>query len=337
MKQTSFASAEYAGKKKTTRREKFLAEMNAVVPWTRLQALIEPHYPKSGKVGRPPIGVPRMLRMYFLQQWYTLADEALEDALYDSQAMREFIGIDLGLENVPDATTLLKFRRLLEQHDLTAAILAEVNRHLSERGLLMRQGTVVDATIIAAPSSTKNEDGKRDPEMHQAKKGNQWHFGMKMHSGVDAQSGLIHSVVCTPANEADVVHAHELLHGQETQVHGDSGYTGLDNRDEITSAQAQGTLKDIDWRIAMKRGQLKAMPEGPGKALYEWYERHKARVRAIVEHPFHIIKNLFGYRKVSYRGIAKNEVRAKAQAALVNLYIVKRKLLDEQFRLRAAR
>ena len=337
MKQTSFASAEYAGKKKTTRREKFLAEMNLVVPWTRLQALIEPHYPKSGKVGRPPIGVPRMLRMYFLQQWYTLADEALEDALYDSQAMREFIGIDLGRENVPDATTLLKFRRLLEQHDLTAAILAEVNRHLSERGLLMRQGTVVDATIIAAPSSTKNEDGKRDPEMHQAKKGNQWHFGMKMHSGVDAQSGLIHSVVCTAANEADVVHAHELLHGQETQVHGDSGYTGLDQRDEITSAQAEGTLKDIDWRIAMKRGQLKAMPEGPGKALYEWYERRKAQVRAIVEHPFHIIKNLFGYRKVSYRGIAKNEVRAKAQAALVNLYIVKRKLLDEQIRLQAAR
>ena len=337
MKQTSFASAEYAGKKKTTRREKFLAEMNLVVPWTRLQALIEPHYPKSGKVGRPPIGVPRMLRMYFLQQWYTLADEALEDALYDSQAMREFIGIDLGRENVPDATTLLKFRRLLEQHDLTAAILAEVNQHLGERGLLMRQGTVVDATIIAAPSSTKNEDGKRDPEMHQAKKGNQWHFGMKMHSGVDAQSGLIHSVVCTAANEADVVHARELLHGQETQVHGDSGYTGLDKRDEITSAQAQGTLKDIDWRIAMKRGQLKAMPEGPGKALYEWYERRKAQVRAIVEHPFHIIKNLFGYRKVSYRGIAKNEVRAKAQAALVNLYIVKRKLLDDQIRLQAAR
>ena len=337
MKQTSFASAEYAGKKKTTRREKFLAEMNLVVPWTRLQALIEPHYPKSGKVGRPPIGVPRMLRMYFLQQWYTLADEALEDALYDSQAMREFIGIDLGRENVPDATTLLKFRRLLEQHDLTAAILVEVNKHLSERGLLVRQGTVVDATIIAAPSSTKNEDGKRDPEMHQAKKGNQWHFGMKMHSGVDAQSGLIHSVVCTAANEADVVHAHELLHGQETQVHGDSGYTGLDKRDEITSAQAQGTLKEIDWRIAMKRGQLKAMQEGPGKALYEWYERRKAQVRAIVEHPFHIIKNLFGYRKVSYRGIAKNEVRAKAQAALVNLYIVKRKLLDEQIRLQAAR
>lgn len=328
MKQTSFASAEYAGKKRKTRRERFLAEMDAVVPWLRLEALIDPHYPKSGKVGRPPIGVPRMLRMYFLQQWYTLADEALEDALYDSQAMREFVGIDLGRENVPDATTLLKFRRLLEQHDLTAAILAEVNAHLTERGLLMRQGTVVDATIIAAPSSTKNEDGKRDPEMHQAKKGNQWHFGMKMHTGVDAESGLIHSVVCTAANEADVAHGHELLHGQESQVHGDSGYTGLDKRDEIKNAQDESRLrKSIDWRIAMKRGQLQAMPEGPLKGLNEWFERRKAQVRAIVEHPFHVIKNLFGYRKVSYRGIAKNEVRAKAQAALANLYIARRRVM----------
>ncbi len=195
MKQTSFASAEYAGKKRQTRRERFLGEMNAVVPWGRLEALIEPHYPRSGKVGRPPIGVPRMLRMYFLQQWYTLADEALEDALYDSQAMREFIGIDLGRENVPDATTLLKFRRLLEQHDLTSAILAEVNAHLTERGLLMRQGTVVDATIIAAPSSTKNARRERDPAMHQTKKGNQWYFGMKAHIGADRDSKLVHTVV----------------------------------------------------------------------------------------------------------------------------------------------
>ena len=330
MKQMSFSSAEYAGKKRRTRRERFLAEMNAVVPWARLQALIEPHYPKSGGVGRPPIGVARMLRMYFLQQWYTLADEALEDALYDSQAMREFVGIDLGRENVPDATTLLKFRRLLEQHDLTAAILAEVNAHLSERGLLMRQGTVVDATIIAAPSSTKNEDGKRDPEMHQTKKGNQWHFGMKMHTGVDTESGLIHSVVCTPANESDVAHAHELLHGQERQVHGDSGYAGVDNRQEIKSAQTQGRLRDdIDWRIAMKRGRLKAMPEGPFKGLTEWFERRKAQVRAIVEHPYHVIKNLFGYRKVSYRGIAKNEARARVQAALANLCIARRRLMAQ--------
>lgn len=330
MSQRSFASAEYALKKKRTRREEFLAEMERIVPWARLEAAIAPSYPRSGRVGRPPIGVPKMLRMYCLQQWYGLADEALEDALYDSQAMREFIGIDLGRENVPDATTLLKFRRLLEQHDLTSAILCEVNAHLTERGLLMRQGTVVDATIIAAPSSTKNEDGQRDPEMHQAKKGNQWHFGMKMHSGVDAESGLIHSVVCTAANEADVVHAHELLHGQESQVHGDSGYSGLDKRDEIIDAQAEGRLRrDIDWRIAMKRGQLQAMPEGPRKALYEWSERRKAQVRAIVEHPFHVIKNLFGYRKVSYRGIAKNEARTKAQAALVNLYIARRRLMAQ--------
>ena len=328
MKQTSFASAEYASKKRQTRRERFLGEMNAVVPWSRLEALIEPHYPKSGKVGRPPIGVARMLRMYFLQQWYTLADEALEDALYDSQAMREFVGIDLGRENVPDATTLLKFRRLLEQHDLTGAMLVEVNARLSERGLLMRQGTLVDGTIIATPSSTKNEAGKRDPEMHQAKKGNQWHFGMTMHTGVDAESGLIHSVVCTAANQADVVHAHELLHGQEVQVHGDSGYTGVENREEITAAQENGRLrKDIDWRIAMKRGQLQAMPEGPRKAMYEWYERRKAQVRAIVEHPYHVIKNLFGYRKVSYRGIAKNQARANTHAALVNLYIARRPLM----------
>jgi IS5 family transposase len=231
---------------------------------------------------------------------------------------------------VPDATTLLKFRRLLEQHDLTAAILAEVNAHLSERGLLMRQGTVVDATIIAAPSSTKNDDGKRDPEMHQAKKGNQWHFGMKMHTGVDAESGLIHSVVCTAANEADVAQGHELLHGQETAIHGDSGYTGLDKRDEVKGAQEQGQLgRNIAWYIAMKRGQLKAMPEGPAKAMHEWFERRKAQIRAIVEHPFHVIKNLFGYRKVSYRGIAKNQARAKAHAALANLYIAKRRLLAQ--------
>jgi IS5 family transposase len=284
MKQTSFAGAEFAGKKRKTRRERFLAEMDLVVPWTRLEALIEPHYPKSGKVGRPPIGVPRMLRMYFLQQWYTLADEALEDAPYDSLAMREFVGIDLGRENVPDATTPLKFRRLLEQHDLTATILAEVNAHLSERGLLMRQGTVVDATIIAAPSSTKNDEGKRDPEMHQVKKGQQWHFGMKMHTGVDAESGLVHSVVCTAANEADVVRGHELLHGQETAVHGDSGYTGLDKRDEVKAAQDEGRLRPkIDWLIAMKRGQLKAMPEGPGHgpdAAAAWRRHGSARPQA---------------------------------------------------------
>lgn len=329
MKQRSFASLEYAGKKRQTRREKFLAEMERVVPWQRLEALIEPHYPKSGRVGRPPIGVGRMLRMYFLQQWYSLADEALEDALYDSQAMREFAGIDLGREQVPDATTLLKFRRLLEQHELTKAIFEEVNAHLSERGLLMRQGTVIDATIIAAPSSTKNKDNARDPEMHQTKKGNQWHFGMKMHIGTDVESGLIHSVHVTAANESDVAHAHEVLHGQEQHVHADAGYLGLDKRAEIEQAQKDGDLNDnVKWLIAAKRGSVKAMPEGRVKQLTELVERKKAQLRAIVEHPFHVIKNLFRYRKVSYRGLAKNGVRAYAHVALANLVLAKRILMQ---------
>ncbi|SHN37638.1 IS5 family transposase, partial [Rhizobacter sp. OV335] len=255
MKQTSFASLEYAGKKRQTRREKFLGEMERVVPWSALCGLIEPHYPRSGRVGRPPIGVERMLRMYFLQQWYSLSDEGLEDALYDSQAMREFVGVDLAREQAPDATTLLKFRRLLEQHALTKAIFDKVNVHLGERGLLMREGTLVDATIIAAPSSTKNQDGERDPEMHQAKKGQQYYFGMKAHIGVDADSGLVHSVRVTSANESDVANAHALLHGQERRVHGDSGYTGVAKREEIVEAQAEGRIRDdIVWLIAAKRG-----------------------------------------------------------------------------------
>jgi IS5 family transposase len=210
MKQASFASLEYAGKRRRTRREKFLGEMEQVVPWPRLVALVEPHYPRSGRVGRPRIGVARMLRMYFLQQWYSLSDEGLEDALYDSQAMREFVGVDLAREQVPDVTTLLKFRRTLEEHVLTAAIFEEVNAHLGERGLLMREGTLVDAAIIAAPPSTKNRDKARDPEVKQTKKGNEWHFGMKAHIGVDAASGLVHSVHATPANESDVANAHEI-------------------------------------------------------------------------------------------------------------------------------
>lgn len=201
--------------------------MEQVVPWAALCGLIEPHYPRSGRVGRPPIGVERMLRMYFLQQWYSLSDEGLEDALYDRQAMREFVGADLSREQVPDATTLLKFRRLLEQHELTKAIFEKVNAHLGERGLLMREGTLVDATIIAAPSSTKNQEGERDPDMHQTRKGQQYYFGMKVHISVDADSGLVHSVHVTSANKSDVANTHELLHGQERRVHGDSGTRAL--------------------------------------------------------------------------------------------------------------
>jgi IS5 family transposase len=268
-----------------------------------------------------------MLRMYFLQQWYSLSDEALEDALYDSQAMREFVGIDLAREQVPDATTLLKFRRLLEQHELTKAIFEEVNAHLGERGLLMREGTVIDATIIAAPSSTKNEKGERDPEMHQTRKGNQWYFGMKAHIGVDADSGLVHSVHATPANESDVAHAHELLHGQEKRVHADAGYVGIDKRDEILTAQDEGRIDaNITWLVAAKRGTVEAMAEGFMKELAVAVERRKAQLRSLVEHPFHVIKNLFGHKKVSYKGLAKNRARMFSLFALANLVLAKRRV-----------
>src|SRR4030095_16305247 len=243
-------------------------ERGAWGPWAGLFALIEPHYPSSGRVGRPPIGVARMLRMYFLQQWYSLSDEGLEDALYDSQAMREFVGIDLAREQVPDATTLLKFRRLLEQHELTKAMFEEVNALLAKRGLLMREGTLVDATIIAAPSSTKNKEKQRDPEMHQTKKGDQWYFGMKAHIGADAESGLVHSVQVTSAHESDIAHTHELLHGQERRVHADAGYRGVDKRPEIVAAQAEGRIgAKVTWLVAAKRGSVKAMPEGVLKEL----------------------------------------------------------------------
>jgi IS5 family transposase len=333
MIQRSFASAEYAMKKKRTRREKFLGEMERIVPWARLGAVIEPLYPTSGRVGRQPIGINKMLRMYCLQQWYGLADEALEDALYDSQALRDFVGIDLSRESVPDATTLLKFRHLLQDNNLTRALFEEINAHLGQKGLLMRSGTIVDATIIAAPSSTKNEGNARDPEMHQVKKGNEWHFGMKAHIGVDADSGLVHSLSTTAANAADVTQAQHLLHGDETDVFGDAGYTGVAKREEIVKAQADGSIDaDVRWHVAMKRGKLKAMPEGRYKKLITALEHAKAQVRARVEHPFHVIKNLFRHRKVRYKGLAKNEAQLFSLFALANIVIAKRRLLALQAR-----
>ena len=327
-KQLSFASYEFAQKKRVTRREKFLGEMEQVVPWARLEALIEPVYPSSGRVGRPPIGVARMLRMYFLQQWFGLADEALEDAIYDSHAMREFVGIDLSRESVPDATTLLKFRRLLEEHRLTAALFEGINTHLAERGLLLREGTMVDATIIAAPPSTKNEDRARDPEMHQTKKGNEWHFGMKAHIGADADSGLVHSLHVTPANESDVAHAHEVLHGDETQVFVDAGYIGVEKRPEILQAQGDGEIRSaIEWNVAARRSKLNTMPEGPLKTLRKSLERVKAQIRARVEHPFHVVKNLFHYKKVRYKGLAKNGAQLYSLFGLANLAMAKSRLL----------
>jgi IS5 family transposase len=323
IRQMSFAQSEYAGKKKVTRREKFLGEMERVVPWSRLVALIQPHYP-SGRRGRPPVGLERMLRIYFLQQWYTLADEALEDALYDSQALRTFAGIDLSAESVPDATTLLGFRHLLEEHALGPEIFQEVNAHLSERQLLMREGTIVDATIIAAPPSTKNAKKERDPEMHQTKKGQAWHFGMKAHIGVDADSGLVHTVIGTAANVSDVACAAQALHGEEKTVYADAGYTGVEKRPEVVAAHAE-----TQWIVAAKRGNVKALPEGRIKELTKELERLQAQVRAKVEHVFHVVKNLFGFRKVRYRGLAKNTAQLHTLFALANLVLAKRPLLAD--------
>ena len=327
--QLSFASYEFAQKKRVTRREKFLAEMEQVVPWARLEALIEPHYPSSGRVGRPPIGVPVMLRMYFLQQWFGLGDEALEDAIYDSHAMREFVGLDFARESVPDATTLLKFRRLLEEHSLTAELFKGINAHLAERGLLLREGTMVDATIIAAPPSTKNKAHARDPEMHQTKKGNEWHFGMKAHIGADADSGLVHSLHATAANEADVAHTHEVLHGQETRAFLDAGYTGVEKRPEVAQAQAEGKIRgDIEWSVAKRRSTITKMAQGTVKTLTKALERVKAQIRSRVEHPFHVVKNLFHYKKVRYKGLAKNEAQLYSLFGLANLVLAKKRLLD---------
>ena len=318
MSQRSFASAEFALKKKRTRREKFLAEMERLVPWARLIGVIEPLYPTSGRVGRQPMGVPRMLRMYLLQQWYGLADEALEDAIYDSQALRDFVGIDLSRESVPDATTLLKFRRLLLANDLTKALFEEINAHLAQQGLLMRAGTIVDATIIAAPSSTRNASGQRDPEMHQAKKGNQWHHGMKAHVGVDAESGLVHSLVSTAANVNDVTQAGELLHGEETDAFGDAGYRGVAKREEAQGPQ---------WHIAMQPGKRQQLSDSALGQMLEQVEKIKASIRAKVEHPFHVIKNLFRHRKTRYRGLARNHAQLLSLFGLANLVIAKRRLL----------
>lgn len=316
--QLSFAASEYAEKKKATRREKFLWEMEKVVPWGKLIELIEPYYP-NGERGRPPIGIERMLRIYFLAQWYGLADEALEDAIYDSQAMRNFIGVDLGGESVPDATTLLKFRHLLEENELTKVIFEEIGTHLRQKKLMMKEGSIVDATIINAPSSTKNAEGKRDPQMHQTRKGNQWYFGMKAHIGADADSGLVHSLVATAANVSDISQTEHLLHGQEKRVHADAGYLGVQKREEFEGSK-------IDWLVAAKKGRIKAMTEGLQKDLIKEWERRKAQVRARVEHPFHIIKNLFKYRKVRYRGLRKNLAQLHTLFALANLVIAGRML-----------
>ena len=306
--------------RKTTRRDVFLAEMDRVVPWASLVAVIEPHYPKPREDGggRPPVGLERMLRIHFLQQWYALSDPATEEALYDSQSMRRFVGIDLGHERVPDETTLCKFRHLLERHGLAEQLLAVVNAYLRDKGMKLSTGTIVDATIITAASSTKNRERARDPEMHQTKKGNQWHFGMKAHIGVDAKTGLVHSVVTTAANEADVTQVARLLHGKEKQLFGDAGYTGADKR-----ARKRGRR----FYIAEKRSKVKAIVDETLRELTGKLEHLKASIRAKVEHPFRVIKRQFGHNKARYRGLAKNGAQVTTLFALSNLWMARRKLL----------
>ena len=325
MKQMSLDTTGFERKTKRTRKREFLDEMNLVVPWAELVSLIAPHSPtRSAKGGRPPFAVETMLRIHFLQQWFNLSDPAMEEALYDTPMFREFAGLDMGEDRLPDESTILRFRHLLEAHNLSLQILATVNATLMAKGLLLKQGTVVDATLIAAPSSTKNQDGERDPEMHQTKKGNQWHFGMKAHAGVDADSGLVHSVATTAANAHDVTQAHALLHGEETDVFADSGYRGVEKREEI-----QAQHPDVNWHIAMMPGKRKMLDkETPMGAVLEKLEKAKASIRAKVEHPFRVIKRQFGFVKVKYRGLAKNTANLVTLFALSNLWMVRKRLLN---------
>lgn len=319
--QSSFSELEYASKKKQTRRDRFLAELDAVTPWVDLEKTVTPFYPSSGGRGRPPMGLTRMLRMYVAQQCFGLSDEGIEDALYDSQAIRRFVGIDLNRESAPDATTLLNFRHLLESHELTESIFNTINGHLAEKGLLLREGTIVDATLIAAPPSTKNKDGKRDPEMHQSKKGKQWYFGMKAHIGVDAQSGLVHTVIGTAGHVSDVTQAQALLHGDETDVFADAGYQGVEKREESLECP-------VTWHVAMRPSQRRALPATPLGSPLERLEHTKASIRAKVEHPFHVVKNLFHHRKTRYKGLAKNTAQLFSLFGLANLFMARRWLLN---------
>jgi IS5 family transposase len=311
--QRTLAGEAWSRKKKVTRREQFLAEMDAVIPWNALLALIAPHYPRTGKRGRPPMPLPRMLRIYFLQQWFNLSDPAAEDALYDSETMRRFVGVELGEDAFPDETTILKFRHLLERHQLTEALFAAVHELLTARGIALKAGTIVDATMIQAPSSTKNGTQTRDPEMKQARKGNTWYFGMKIHVGADRQ-GLVHSLTVTDAAQMDVGQLPNLLHGEETALYGDRAYWSEQDR---VLCEAEG----IRYRVN-RRGTR----HHPVSEHWRQINRARSRVRARVEHAFHVVKTLWGFTKVRYRGLAKNTARAFAAFALANLYLVRYRL-----------
>ena len=319
MSQRSFSDLEYGLRKRVTKREEFLRVMDEIIPWDEWVAVIIPYYHK-GERGRPPMGVEKMLRMYLLQCWFNLSDEGVEEAIYDSYALRWFMKINFVDEQVPDATTLLKFRRLMEQHKLGQLFFHTISSFLERHGHMMRGGTIVDATLISAPSSTKNETKSRDPEMHQTKKGKDWHFGMKCHIGVDAGSGYVHSLEITAANEHDLTVAHELIREDDTVVYGDSGYLGLDKREEIVNNPA---LSSIEYRINRRPSQLPKAPKGH----INWekqIEKSKSSVRCKVEHPFLIVKRYFGYAKTVYRGLEKNAHRFHVLFASSNLLMCAR-------------
>lgn len=316
MKQMTFASLVFEGKKKQTRRERFLSEMDVVVPWAALLSVIEPHYPSKGRRGRQPMSLETMLRIYFMQQWYSLSDPAMEDALYEIESMRVFAKLDLADDAMPDETTILKFRHLLEKHGLTAQMMNVISDTLEARGLLLKGGTMVDATIIHAPSSTKNQARQRDPEMHQTKKGNQWYFGMKIHVGADVNSGLAHTVSVTPANASDISQMPNLLREDDRAVFGDKGYVN-------------NTFK----RLARKAGvfwgvSLKASKQHPLTDANKRFNHRMSSIRARVEHVFRVIKRQFGYTKVRYKGIAKNAAQVFSLIGLTNLYLARRALMS---------
>ena len=307
MDQPTFADLEYGQRKRRTRREEFLEKLERLVPWQRLEERIRPHYFR-GERGRRPYALAVMLRVHIVQLCYNLSDPAMEDLLYEAESVRRFAGLRL-TEALPDESTILHFRHLLERHQLGQGLFAEIKDHLEEQGVRLREGTIVDATIIEAPSSTKNRTGERDPEMRQVKKGNQYHFGMKLHIGVDAGTGVVHSLSTTSANVHDVTETHRLLHGGEEQVWGDAGYIGVQRRPENLEL-------DVDWQVAMKPGQRRRLEPDSPEALAE---KDKASVRAKVEHPFLDVKQLFGYAKVRYRGLAKNTERMALLLGLFNL------------------
>ena len=316
MKQTTFASLAFEQKKKPTRRELFLAEMEAVVPWSALLAVIEPHYPKAGRRGRQPMPLETMLRIYFMQQWYALSDPAMEDALYEIESMRRFARLELSDDALPDETTILKFRHLLERHGLTSAMMNVINETLEARGLLLKGGTMVDATIIHAAPSTKNREKQRDPEMHQTKKGNQWYFGMKIHVGADANSGLAHTVSVTPANVPDVNEFPNLLREDDRAVFGDKGYVNK-------SFKQAGRKAGVFWGVS-----LKASKQHPLTAANKRFNHRMSSIRARVEHLFRVIKRQFGYTKVRYKGLAKNAAQVFSLIGLTNLYLARREMMS---------